>query len=92
MRYPATAILSESKKTKSDLGPFETARMLIERGGVAALFRGLGLRMFFYALIVSLQFFVYDTVRFALGVGSDDMKMYLDVLGGALRESSGSIS
>ena len=89
---PADAIFSEMKKTKSDLGPLDTGMMLIERGGIPALFRGLFLRMFFYSFIVSLQFFVYDTVRFALGVGSDDMKMYLDVLGGALRDSSGSIS
>ena len=88
---PADAIISEMKKTKSDLGPFDTANILIKRGGIPALVRGLGLRIFFYSLIVSLQFFVYATVRFALGVGSDALKMYLDVLGGALRDNSGSI-
>jgi hypothetical protein len=47
--------------------------------------------MFFYTLIVSLQFLVYDIIRFSLGIGSDDLKLYLDVLGGALRESGGPI-
>lgn len=59
------------------------------RGGPAALFTGLPIRSFFYSLVVSLQFLVYDSVRFALGIGSDDLKLYLDVLGGALKESGG---
>jgi solute carrier family 25 phosphate transporter 3 len=64
---------------------------LVEEGGASALFRGLGVRMVFYTLIVSLQFLVYDVVRFSLGIGSDDLKLYLDVLGGALKESGGPI-
>jgi hypothetical protein len=44
--------------------------------------------MIFYALLISLQFFVYDFVRVALGIGSDDLKLYLDVLGGALGENA----
>ena len=39
--------------------------------------------------MVSMQFLIYDAIRFALGVGSDDLKLYLDVLGGALRETGG---
>ena len=41
--------------------------------------------------IVSLQFLVYDGVRIALGIGSDDLKLYLNVLGGALQESGGPV-
>lgn len=40
-------------------------------------------------VMVSMQFLIYDAIRFALGVGSDDLKLYLDVLGGALRETGG---
>ena len=42
--------------------------------------------MIFYSLLVSLQFFLYDTIRIGLGVGNDDMKLYLDVLNVALNE------
>lgn len=45
--------------------------------------------MHFLAVMVSMQFLIYDAVRFALGIGSDDLKLYLDVLGGALSESGG---
>jgi solute carrier family 25 phosphate transporter 3 len=88
---PADATVSEMKKAKTSLGPIEAANALLARGGVPALFSGLPLRMFFYSLMISLQFFVYDSVRFALGIGSDDLKLYLDVLGGALRESGGPV-
>jgi solute carrier family 25 phosphate transporter 3 len=86
---PADVTISEMKKAKSDLSPAAAATLVLEQGGPAALFRGLPLRLVFYALIVSLQFLVYDAVRFALGIGSDDLKLYLDVLGGALSESGG---
>jgi solute carrier family 25 phosphate transporter 3 len=86
---PADVTISEMKKTKADLGPRGAATIVLERGGPAALFTGLPLRLIFYSLIVSLQFLVYDAVRIALGIGSDDLKIYLDVLGGALSESGG---
>jgi solute carrier family 25 phosphate transporter 3 len=88
---PADATISQMKKAKSDVGPVEAATVLLDREGPAALFKGLGLRMVFYALVVSLQFLVYDAVRFALGIGADDLKLYLDVLGGALQENGGPI-
>lgn len=83
---PADATISEMKKAKTDVGPIETAKNLIARGGYANLMRGLPVRMLFYPLIVSMQFFVYDAVRLYLGVGADDLKVYLDVLGSALQE------
>jgi len=83
---PADAVISEFKKTKSDTSPQEALNNLLERGGVGALFKGLQLRIIFYSLIASLTFVVYDAVRFALGIGPDDLKLYLDVLGGALRD------
>jgi len=88
---PADATISSMKKTKSDMGPVEAATKLVESGGPPALFRGLTLRMVFYALVVSLQFLVYDSVRFALGIGSDDLKLYLDVLGSVLTQKGGPV-
>ena len=83
---PADATISEMKKAKSEIGPFEAATSLVEKGGPANLMAGLPVRMAFYPLIVSIQFTVYDAIRIYLGVGSDDLKVYLDVLGGALKE------
>ena len=88
---PADATISEMKKRKSDMGAVEAANILLDREGIPALFKGLGLRMFFYSLVVSLQFLVYDSIRFALGIGADDLKLYLNVLGGALSESGGPV-
>jgi len=83
---PADATISEMKKAKTKISPLDAFNGLIEEGGYPNLMRGLPIRMFFYPTIVSLQFFVFDTIRLYLGVGSDDLKVYLDVLGGALRD------
>eukprot|EP00804_Cyclotella_cryptica_P012664 CCRYP_020193-RA/>CCRYP_020193-RA protein AED:0.03 eAED:0.03 QI:1528/0.5/0.33/1/1/1/3/0/533 len=85
---PADCIVSEMKKAKSDMSPWEAANVLRQRGGLKAFSSGLTLRMMFYSLLVSLQFLLYDAVRISLGVGSDDMKLYLNVLGAALKEVS----
>mmetsp|Transcript_35538 Transcript_35538/g.82505 ORF Transcript_35538/g.82505 Transcript_35538/m.82505 type:complete len:218 (+) Transcript_35538:3304-3957(+) len=81
---PADCTISELKKSATDISPTDAANLIIERGGLLALFKGLTLRMAFYSLMVGGQFLLYDTIRFALGVGSDDLKLYLDVLGSAL--------
>jgi len=52
----------------------------------ADFFRGLSVRMVFFSLIVSLQFTLYNFICISLGVGADDLKLFLDVLGGALNE------
>ena len=81
---PADTVISELKKGKSDLSPFEALETLLERGGISALFKGLPIRMVFYSLTAAMQFMIYDGVRFSLGIGPDDLRLYLDVLGGAL--------
>ena len=88
---PGDATISEMKKAKSDMTPLAAAQGLIEKGGYANLMRGLPVRMAFYPLVVSLQFLVYDAVRIYLGVGADDLKQYLDVLGGALKKGGSMI-
>lgn len=85
---PADATISEMKKSKTKVGPVEAVKSMIERGGYANMFRGLPVRMAFYPIIVSMQFFAFDAIRLNLGIGSDDLKVYLDVLGGALNEGS----
>jgi solute carrier family 25 phosphate transporter 3 len=85
---PADATISEMKKAKTGLNFVEAAKVLTDKGGTANLFRGLPIRMAFYPVVVSLQFLVYDSVRLSLGIGSDDLKVYLDVLGSALRDST----
>jgi len=86
---PADATISEMKKSVSDMSPLDAARSVIERGGYPNLMRGLPIRMCFYPLVVSSQFLIYDAIRIYLGVGADDLKVYLDVLGGALQGELG---
>ena len=84
---PADVTISEMKKARAEMGPGEAATIILERAGPAGMFKGLSLRFFFYSILVSFQFLLYDAIRIALGVGTDDLKLYLDVLGGALNES-----
>lgn len=81
---PADAVISELKKSKSDLSPQQAVANMMERDGIATFFVGLPLRMVFYSLVASLTFVLYDFVRLLLNIGSDDLKLYLDVLGGSL--------
>jgi len=85
---PADAVISELKKAKSNQSPQEALQALLDRGGVPALFKGLSIRMVLYSLTAAFQFLIYDGVRFALGVGPDDLHLYLDVLGEALNTNA----
>ena len=46
---PADATISEMKKAKNDMDPIAAAELVIEKGGIPALFRGLPLRLVFYS-------------------------------------------
>lgn len=81
---PADAVITELKKQKSESSPQEALKALLDRAGISALFKGLSIRMVFYSLNASFQFLVFDGVKFALGIGPDDLRLYLDVLGEAL--------
>ena len=83
---PADVVVSELKKSKTEMSAWEAVERIKKRAGIAAFAKGMSLRMIFYSLLVSLQFFFYDIVRIALGVGTDDMKLYLNVLNVALNE------
>lgn len=86
---PADVVISEMKKKKTEMSGWEALERVRDRAGgyFPAFATGLSLRMIFISLLVSLQFFLYDSVRIALGVGSDDMKLYLNVLNAALNKS-----
>lgn len=86
---PADVVISEMKKKKTEMSGWEALERCRDRAGgyLPAFATGLSLRMIFISLLVSLQFFLYDSVRIALGVGSDDMKLYLNVLNAALNKS-----
>ena len=79
-------VVSELKKSKTSMSAWEAVDVLQKRAGLAAFAKGMDLRMIYYSLLVSLQFFLYDSIRIALGVGTDDVKLYLDVLNVALNE------
>lgn len=77
---PADVVVSELKKSKTEMTAWEAVESLIERSGLSVFATGMKLRMIFYSLLVSLQFFLYDSVRIALGVGTDDVSMELYLL------------
>ena len=77
---PADVVVSELKKTKTEMTAWEAVESLIQRSGLSVFATGMKLRMIFYSLLVSLQFFLYDSVRIALGVGTDDVSLGLSLL------------
>lgn len=77
---PADAVISELKKTKSDISPQAAVATMLERNGISTFFVGLPLRMVFYSLVASMTFVAYDFVRILLKIGPDDLKLYMDVL------------
>ena len=84
---PADVVVSELKKSKTDMSALQAVDKLRDQFGLPAFARGIELRMIYYSLLVSLQFFLYDAIRISLGVGSDDMRLYLNVLNAALNEN-----
>jgi solute carrier family 25 phosphate transporter 3 len=46
---PADATISEMKKAKNDMNPIVAVELVIEKGGIPALWRGLPLRLVFYS-------------------------------------------
>ena len=54
--------------------------MLNEPGGWRNLFAGVNVRIFFFALLIGIQFFLYDWFKGLFGVAPDDLTLVLDVL------------
>ena len=59
--HPADVVVSELKKSKTDLSPWEAVEQIKERSGVGGFAKGIGLRMIFFSLLVSLQFFLVSS-------------------------------
>lgn len=55
--------------------------MLNEPGGWRNLFAGVDIRVVFFALLIGIQFFLYDYFKQLFGVAPDDLTLVLDVLG-----------
>lgn len=55
-------------------------QMLSEPGGWRNLFAGVDVRMIFFSLVISIQFFLYDYFRDLFGVASEDLTVVLDVI------------
>lgn len=79
---PADAVL-----TRVNVQPEETdwramvKVMLAEPGGWRNLFAGVDIRVVFFALLIGIQFFLYDFFKQLFGVAPDDLTLVLDVLG-----------
>lgn len=59
--------------TGKTMGVLEGCLTMIDNDGVASLYRGLGSRSLWAALIISGQFFLYDIFRSLFGVSPDDL-------------------
>ncbi|GAB5036555.1 mitochondrial phosphate carrier protein 2 [Nannochloropsis oceanica] len=55
--------------------------MLAEPGGWKNLFAGVDIRVVFFALLIGIQFFLYDWFKELFGVAADDLTLVLDVFG-----------
>ncbi len=74
---PADSVLTYVANNKggdgASLGVIEGSQIMVKNEGVASLFRGLGSRCVWAALIISGQFFLYDIFKNALGINADDL-------------------
>ncbi|KAL3910765.1 MAG: hypothetical protein SGILL_007563, partial [Bacillariaceae sp.] len=80
---PADAVLTyvsameqssgEQRDANGSLGVLEGSRLMIEEGGVSALFRGLGSRCLWASAIIAGQFLLYDVFRTFFGVNNADL-------------------
>ena len=59
-------------------------------GAARRLYSGAGARAFFFAGVIGLQFFLYDAIRVAFGVGTEDLELALDVFA-AIRQTASTI-
>jgi len=70
---------STDQSTSSDWKQIVKELLQEQEGGIANLFRGVGLRSFYFGSLISLQFFLYDFFKILFHVSSDDLKVVLDV-------------
>ncbi|KAL3920124.1 MAG: hypothetical protein SGILL_003419 [Bacillariaceae sp.] len=73
LTYVAAMEQSSTSNTKGSLGVLEGSRLMMDEGGVSALFRGLGSRCLWASAIIAGQFLLYDVFRTFFGVNNADL-------------------
>lgn len=76
----ADTVLSRMNKDPGRASIAETLRAIVDERGLDGLFLGLQSRIVWSGAIISGQFLLYDVCKTALHVGSDDLKVFLDVI------------
>jgi len=78
---PPDNVLTRLSKEDDEADWKDIVRKILQEndGGFLNLFRGVGLRCFYFGSLISLQFFLYDYFKVLLQVSSDDFKLVLDV-------------
>jgi hypothetical protein len=69
---------NKNGKDANDWRPI-VKELLNKEGGIANLFTGLPARASFFFLVIGLQFFLYDFAKTLFSVGTEDLKLVLDV-------------
>lgn len=94
--HPADTIFTQlsvqKKAAEGEAQPslLDVARRIVDELGVRALYAGVGARCVFSGLLLSIEFLIYDYLRAAMHVGTEDLQLYLDVLAGLGRSTGGS--
>lgn len=79
---PADAVLTRVNAQEEETDWREMVKvMLAEPGGWTNLFAGVDIRVVFFALLIGIQFFLYDWFKGLFGVAADDLTLVLDVFG-----------
>jgi solute carrier family 25 phosphate transporter 3 len=76
---PADSVLTYVAQANGNLGLISSARIMIQTGGIGALFQGLGCRCVWAGSIIAGQFLLYDVFRTLFGVTANDLSQVLQV-------------
>lgn len=76
---PADSVLTYVSQSKGNLGLISAARVMVEEGGIGALFQGLTSRCVWAGSIIAGQFLLYDVFRTLFGVTANDLSQVWQV-------------
>lgn len=80
---PADCVLTYVAQNSSGgkaLGVIEGSRIMVQEGGVGALFRGLGSRCVWAGSIIAGQFLLYDVFKAMFGVDTESLKQVFEIV------------
>lgn len=80
-KHAADTVMSTMNRYAGRATIPSTLREIVEVRGLSGLFLGLQSRIVWSGSIISGQFLLYDVCKAALHVASDDLKVFLDVIG-----------